>query len=352
MPCGMAVAEGMKSLSSTPPEDRFRIQAPSAFCLNNQDPLLRMSMTQNSPDNGELTLAAGAFTLFLCTLFGANAVAIKVTLTGLGAFTTAAFRFALASVVLLLWAVFTGRPIGLKKGQTYQVLVMAVLFTTQLGLFYIGLSRTTAARGTLMINLQPFFLLTLAHFFIPGDRITKKKVFGLLMGFSGMALVFLGRGKVTSEVQVGDLMILLTAFLWALNTVYTKRIINAFHPFQVVLYPMLFSVPCFSLAGWFFDPEMVTCLDAKVLWSLLYQGLVTASFGFVAWNSMLKKYGAVSLHSFIFIMPVAGVLLGGLILGETITLNIALALVLIASGIVVVNLKSRKYFPLFPQRGV
>jgi len=315
MPCGMAAAEGMKSLPSTPPEDRFRIQAPSAYCWNNQDPLLRMSMTRNSPDNGELTLAAGAFTLFLCTLFGANAVAIKITLFGLGAFTTAACRFAVASVVLLLWAVFTGRPIGLKKG-------------------------------------QPFFVLILAHFFIPGDRITKKKVFGLLIGFSGMALVFLGRGKVASEVQVGDLMILVTAFLWALNTVYTKRIINAFHPFQVVLYPMVFSVPCFFLAGWFFDPEMVSSLDGKVLWSLLYQSLVTASFGFVAWNSMLKKYGAVSLHSFIFIMPVAGVLLGGLILGEAITLNIALALVLIASGIVVVNLRSRRYSPLFPQRGV
>jgi len=67
---------------------------------------------------------------------------------------------------------------------------------------------------------------------------------------------------------------------------------------------------------------------------------------------MPQKYGAVPFHSFIFVMPVAGVLLGGLILGETITLDIALALVLITSGIVVVNLKTRKYSPMFPQRGV
>jgi len=84
----------------------------------------------------------------------------------------------------------------------------------------------------------------------------------------------------------------------------------------------------------------------------LYQGLVIASFGFVAWNNMLQKYGAVSLHSFLFIMPVSGVLLGGLVLGEPITFNILLALVLIVFGILVVNLNVRKYAPLFPPRGV
>ena len=36
-----------------------------------------------------------------------------------------------------------------------------------------------------MVNLQPFFLLLLAHWFIPGDRITKKKVLGLIMGAGG-----------------------------------------------------------------------------------------------------------------------------------------------------------------------
>ena len=66
---------------------------------------------------------------------------------------------------------------------------------------------------------------------------------------------------------------------------------------------------------------------------------MTGSFGFIAWMTLLKKYGAVSLHSFIFIMPVAGVLLGGLVLGEPITAKIMLALLLIVLGIFIVNLK-------------
>ncbi|MCK4795543.1 MAG: EamA family transporter, partial [Desulfobacteraceae bacterium] len=110
--------------------------------------------------------------------------------------------------------------------------------------------------------------------------------------------------------------------------------------------------PFFFLGGFMYDGIMIAHVNLKVVASLLYQSLVTASFGFVAWTSLLQKYGAVALHSFIFLMPIAGVLLGGLVLREPITLNILLALLLIVSGILVVNIKTSKYTPLFPQRGI
>jgi drug/metabolite transporter (DMT)-like permease len=70
----------------------------------------------------------------------------------------------------------------------------------------------------------------------------------------------------------------------------------------------------------------------------------------VAWNTLLQKYGAVALHSFIFIMPIAGVALGGLVLGEPITAKILIALALIVAGILVVHLKPRKEAPVYPIR--
>ncbi len=309
-------------------------------------------MAENTPNNQDLPFLTAIFTSLLCVVFGANAVAIKISLSGLGAFTTAGLRFSMAIVIIFLWAKITRRSFTIKKGQAHQLLIISVLFTLQLSLLYFGLSKTNASRGTLLINLQPFFVLFLAHYFIPGDRITKKKILGLFMGFAGMALVFLGKKGITTDIQLGDFMIAITAFLWACNTAYTKRIINEFDPFQIVLYPMIFSVPFFFLAGFIWDSTMIGHVNLKVLGSLLYQGLLTGSFGFVAWNSLLQKYGAVSLHSFIFIMPIAGVFLGGVVLGEPITFNILLALLLIVSGILVVNFKTRKYTPLFPPRGI
>jgi len=309
-------------------------------------------MTQHNLSNQDIPFSAALFTGFLCTLFGANAVAIKYSLSGMGTFTAAGLRFSIAAAAIYFWARFTGRPFALRKGQAFQILVISIVFTLQLGLLYLGLEKTSASRGTLMVNLQPFFLLLLAHWFIPGDRMTKKKTLGLIMGAVGMVLVFSGKKGVTADVQIGDLMILATAFLWAVNTVYTKRIIHLFSPFQMVFYPMLFCIPFFMLAGFLWDAPMILNLDGKVFSALLYQSLVTASFGFVAWNTMLLKYGAVALHSFIFIMPIAGVLLGGLILGEPITWELVLALALIVSGIVTVNFRSRRYSQIFPTRGI
>jgi drug/metabolite transporter (DMT)-like permease len=253
----------------------------------------------------------------------------------------------MASLAVYLWARLTGRPFVLGKGQMRQILIVAALFTVQLSLLYLGLTKTNASRATLLINLQPFFVLILANYFVPGDQITKKKSLGLLLGFAGMASVFLGKEGITADVQVGDFLILIFAFLWACMAVYIKRIIHAFDFFQITLYPMIFSVPFFFLGALLWDSAMISYVDTEVLGALLYQGLITASFGFLAWNHMLQKYGAVALHSFIFLMPVAGVMLGGILLGEPITYNLVLALILIVSGILVVNLKTEKYTRIF-----
>ena len=212
-------------------------------------------MTQTSLSNQEIPFSAALFTGFLCTLFGANAVAIKYSLLGIGPFTAAGIRFSIAGMAIYLWARFTGRPFALQKGQVLQILIICIGFTLQLGLLYVGFGKTTASRGTLMMNLQPFFLLLLAHWFIPGDRITKKKILGLIMGSVGMVLVFSGKKGVTASVQAGDFLILLTSFVWAANTVYTKRIIHLFSPFQLVFYPMLFCIPFFLNGGIFVGYE-------------------------------------------------------------------------------------------------
>lgn len=307
-------------------------------------------MSEPQPSNEELTFGAGLFTVFLCILFGSNAVAIKITFFGLGVFTTAAIRFGVAAVVIFVWAKFTGRAIALKKGQLRQVLVYSSLFTIQLSLFYLGLSKSNASRGTLLANLLPFFILFLAHFFIEGDRITKQKFFGILLGFTGVVFMFLDEESLNSGFRTGDLILLLAVFIWSCATVYLKRVIGTFSPFQLVMYSTLFSVPFFLIEALLWDDSMVFHLDAPVIGALLYQSLVTASFGFVAWNTMLKKYGAVSLHAFIFIMPIAGVTLGGLVLGEPITIKIVLALVFIVAGILVVHWKTREEPPAYPLR--
>jgi drug/metabolite transporter (DMT)-like permease len=310
-------------------------------------------MIKNQPENQDFSLIAAIYTVFLCILFGSNAVAIKMAFNGIGVFTTAAIRFSIASITIYLWARTAGQSLILKKGQLHQMLILSILFWAQISLFYLGLSKTNASRGTLIANLLPFFILFLAHIFIPGDRITKRKLVGILLGFAGVTSMFLEDKNITSDLRLGDLIILLAVFFWASNAIYLKRIIDAYNSFQIVLYSMLFAVPFFFLEGFLSDRHMVSHLDSKIIGALLYQSFVTASFGFVAWNNLFHKHGAVSLHSFVFIMPIAGVALGGLVLGEPITPKLLLALVLIVSGILVVHWKAKREASAYPiRRGI
>jgi len=290
------------------------------------------------------------FTVLLCALFGANAVAIKIAFNGLGTFTTAALRFAIAAVVLALWIRLRRRALAPPSGLAHQLVVIAAVFTVQLSLVYSGLSKTSASRGTLLINLQPFFLLFFAHFLIPGDRIEVRKLLGLALGFCGLAVVFLERKGVGGDFRVGDLMLLAATVIWAGSIVYLKRVIEHHDPMQIVLYQMVFAVPIFLLEALLWDSRMVFAMNKEVIASLAYQGLVTASFGFVAWNTMLRKYGAVALHSFVFLMPVAGIICAGWLLGEPITAKIVVALALIAVGLLVIHSAKSPPAPVYPIR--
>lgn len=305
-------------------------------------------MADQQPANNELPLSAVIFTVFLCVLFGSNIVAVKIAFSGVGVFTTAAIRFGIASVAIFIWARITGQTMILKKGQIHQVLIFSLLFTIQLSLFYLGLSKSNASRGTLLANLVPFFILFLAHFFIPGDRITTRKLLGILLGFAGVVFMFIDENAIEAGLRTGDMIILCGVSIWSCGTVYLKRIISTFSPFQVVMYSTMFSVPLFLIEALLWDPTMIFQLNAAVIGAILYQSLITASFGFVAWNTMLKKYGAVALHSFIFVMPIAGVLLGGLLLGEPISGHILAGMICIVAGIVTIHYRQPPEAPVMP----
>jgi drug/metabolite transporter (DMT)-like permease len=301
-------------------------------------------------DNPDFSILAGILSAFLCVIFGSNTVAIKMAFSGVGVFTSAAIRFSIAAFAIWIWARLSGQPLAPKKGRLYLLLIFAMFFAVQLSLFNLGLSKSNASRGALISNLLPFWILFLAHFFIPGDRITRRKFFGILLGFSGVAFMFIDEKNVSAAFKTGDMIILCATIIWACNVIYLKRIIDTFSPFQVTFYSMVFSIPAFWMEALLWDTPMIFKLDFKIVGALLFQSLITAAFGFVTWNRLLQKYGAVALHSFTFIMPIAGVALGALMLGEPITSKIIAALVFIVAGIVVVHVRPGKEAPAYSIR--
>jgi drug/metabolite transporter (DMT)-like permease len=297
----------------------------------------------NSNGSGELPPGAALFTVFLCMLFGANVVAIKISFLGVGVFTTAFLRFFIASVAIFFWARWRGVNLRIaSRQQLHSLMLVGMIFFLQMSGMYLGQNLTTASHGALLANLLPFIVMILAHFFLEDDRIQPRKVIGLLFGFGGVVLLFFDARKAASGSLLGDLIILGAVVLWSCNVVMIKRIIANLHPLQVTIYPMLFSVPLLLLCAFVFDDRLIWELTPPIVIGILYQSLVTATFGFIMWNTMIKKYGATALHSFVFIVPIAGVTCGVLMLGDPLTPKLIGSICCVASGLVVVNYRRRK----------
>lgn len=297
---------------------------------------------KTDPPERSLSLASSVLAAGICALWGANTVAIKFSLEGFGPFTAAAVRFGLSLALLWAWAAATGRPLRPAAGSLRPLVVNSILFTVQLSLVYVAFTYTSASHGALITNLQPFMLLFLAHFFLAGDRITLLKLVGLVSGCAGAICVFMDREGASDAVVLGDLLLLGATAVWAGSAAYTKHLVRSVSSVQIVFYQLLFSIPLFGLAAPLLDAPMVGRVDLGVVAAIGFQVLLTTGFAFVAWTRLMEIHGAVALHAFVFLIPVAGVLSGGLILGEPITGMTILALVLIVAGILVVQMGQRR----------
>jgi len=289
------------------------------------------------PTRNELPLKAAFFSAFLCMLFGANAVAIKFSLTGVGVLTSGGIRFTGGALAIFCWALCTGKPLAVNRRQIRKLAPLPFILYIQISLFYYGQSQTFASHGALLANLLPFVVMILAHFFVVGDRISVKKIIGLLFGFSAVSLLIADTSLSQSGALRGDLLILAAVVIWGGHVVYIKKIIDDFHPVQITLYPMVIAGPLFLVSGLLFDSQMIISLNPPVMAALFYQTFITASFGFVAWNTMIQRHGPTALHSFVFIMPISGVSLGVLLLGEPLTSSIIGSIVLVVIGLIIVN---------------
>ncbi len=286
-----------------------------------------------------LTLGAALYIALLCAMFGANAVAIKYTLTGLGPFSAAALRFSLGAVAIALWARWRKLPFAIAAPDRRPIFLLALLFAAQINLFYLGMSRTYASRAALIVNMVPFFVLILAHFFVPKDRLSVRKVLGILLGFTGVALLMGDRSAMSAQLRGGDLIVLTATLLWSVTAVYTKKVIHRFAPFQIVLYQILAANLIFAIGAICFENGISRTVSPPIIVAILYQSLAVTAYGFVSWNTLLGRFGAGTLHSFVFIMPLAGILFSGLLLSEPITSRLLAAALLITTGILVIHLR-------------
>ena len=284
------------------------------------------------------SLGTVAYIVFLCLLWGGNMVAMKISLEGVPPLSAAGFRFLLGSISLLLFAIARRVPLVVDRALWPHLIALGGLFVIQHGVFYLGLNLTSASRSVVFMFTQPVYTVLLAHFLVPGERLTRSRAAGILLSILGLLLVF-GEGLRGGSwaMLLGDGMVTVGALGWALQNVYMKHLLHRADPFMLTLYQMVIAFPCLLLANQILEPRLIHFMSTRIALSFLYHGSLVAGLTFVAWTILLRRHQVGHLSAFTFLTPIFGVCLSWLMLGDPATPSLIGGLVLVATGVAVVN---------------
>ena len=288
---------------------------------------------------GKLPLAVVLLMLFCTTAWGANVVAIKLSTTGMPPIMTAGIRNAAAGMLVALYIFMRKGTLFHRDKRFWHGVGLGGVFALNFLCLYLGTSLTDASRAVVLLYTQPLFVALRAHFLLRGDRLTPLKAVGLTLAFLGVAAVFMGRGAGSSGSLEGDLLMLSTAVVWALNTVYAKWALTEYDlaPRNALLYQLVFSAPLLLGAGWLLEGDRAWDLTASVVSAVGFQIVVVAAISYLVWFELIERHPASVLSSFLLLTPPLGVLAGWAVLGEHVDLFLALGLGLILGGLSLVS---------------
>ncbi|MFM8609113.1 MAG: DMT family transporter [Burkholderiaceae bacterium] len=284
-----------------------------------------------------------AITLLLacCVFWGFQQILIKTTVAEVPPLWQATLRFAGATALLWLWCLWRGVKLFERDGTLGAGLLAGVLFAAEFTCIYLGLRDTTASRLTVFLYTSPFVVALLVPRVVPTERLVRVQWVGLVIAFSAVAFAFSEgfTGKPAGPNQLrGDALALAAGTLWGLTTLVIRASkLTTASAEKTLFYQVAVTTavaPVISLA---LGERWSLHYPAWAWGSIVLQTVVGAFASYLAWMWLLRHYPATRMSSFTFLTPVFALVLGVALLGEPLTLQLMVALVGVAVGIVLVN---------------
>lgn len=289
-----------------------------------------------------LDALAVALLLACCLFWGFQQVLVKATIVDLPPVFQAALRFAGATVLLWLWCWWRRIPLFRRDGSLWTGILAGALFALEFACLYAGLQFSAASRLTVFLYTSPFWVAVLLPLFVPSEKIRPLQWAGLALAFAAVVFALrdgLGSASALNQWR-GDLLALAAGMFWGLTTVVIRGTqLTRISPEKLLFYQVGVSAVTLPLLSWALGERWVWSFNAFGTASLLAQTVVGAFASYLAWMWMLGRYPATKISAFVFLTPVFALLFGALWLHEPVTLNLILALALVAAGIILVNRK-------------
>jgi|Deesub1362A_J573_1020465.scaffolds.fasta_scaffold00018_31 drug/metabolite transporter (DMT)-like permease len=295
----------------------------------------RKIVEDSSSDNRIYIIAL----LVVVLIWAGSFIFIKVGLREIGPYNLALYRYLISAPIMLciLWKESGGFPkIDIKDLPIFIVLALTgvtLLYAVQ----FVAMEYTTATNSSILINTSVIFIAIMSFLFL-NEKFTRLKAFGVLISFTGVGLI-LSNGSLSltelfgRDTFVGDVLMVLDGFIWAIYTITGKKLIGRYSPntiiavsfvigalllFPFAIYERLINPFFLSLTSWI---------------SILYLAILSSVVAYIVWFRALEVMNATNVAVFVYLIPLFTVVMAIPVLGEKIGIFTVAGGLLIMMGV-------------------
>ncbi|MCR5696912.1 MAG: DMT family transporter [Marinilabiliaceae bacterium] len=279
--------------------------------------------------------------VFTAIVWGSTYVASKVVLSaGISSYLLMTIRFALA--YLCLW-IFCSERKQIRFNRDELAFLVVGMSGGSLYFFfeYEGLIRTSAINVGLICSTVPI-VSTFISVLIGREHFWRNFFVGSFLAIVGVFLTVTNGNFSLSIRPVGDLLVFVSALLWAIYTVVLSDIAKRYSPLfisrRLFFYALITILP-FTIYHEDWSVLMAAATNIGVAIPLLYLGLVASGLCIVLWNVSINYIGLTTTNNFLYLQPIVTIVASALFISGEVTMYNVVGAVFILIGIYLANKK-------------
>ena len=295
------------------------------------------SVPQPSTLNTQLAL------VWVTMVWGTGWLAIKVTLNSFAPLFLAGSRYIAAAALVLLVARVAGATLPRGRGEWGTLLGTGALMTGVCpGLVFWGQTRVPSGLASLLFAAMPLVTALMANQVLPGERLTRARLVGILVGLAGVAVVCLsglGSGSIGAfEVAApGALALLGGAVVFSAGLVWMKAAGYRFHPLVAVAFQSIAGAAVLLPVALIAERDPIRALGPGAIAMYAYLTVVQSGLTQCVWIWLVNRVAATRIAYISCIVPAIAVAAGALVLGEPVGWSLAVGAAAITAGLLLVN---------------
>jgi drug/metabolite transporter (DMT)-like permease len=270
----------------------------------------------------------------LCVIWGSTWLVIKVGYGGLGPFNVASVRFLVAGLVLVALVPMVGAR--WPRGRVEWLLVAwvgLVLFAADYGLIYWAEQYIDSGLTAVLFATLPLVTIAFAHVYVPGERITPRRLAGTVLAFGGVLALFAEHVQLDAAKTWPMLAIIASAFCAAASAVAIKRHGRALHGASLNAPAMLLGAVVLAGTSLLAGDGFRLPADVPTWSAVVYLAFAGSVVTFLIYIRLLRTWSVTSLSFISVFTPAVALVLGFVFLDERPTMWTAVGAVLILGGV-------------------